>query len=292
MFTTSVSATVLARWPLLQGLRVLWARFWFKRNITLSRRLLEEDIKYAELEALHFKVNKKGKDVLVEKGNWPIKGVILRRFSSDYEVFVQTFGRNELHGLFAMIGDDENIVTILDAGANIGTTAINFHLAYPQARIICIEPDKSNFAELEKNLNLNNVNAIILNKALWSENGWLYFNRQFGDRREWAVAVTDIPNAGESIEACSVNDIIEQHSLQSIDLLKIDVEGSEKEIFLSGSNVSFLDITRYIAIEVHEEIVKQADIARRLVEKGFELSQSGEYLIGRNIRLTTSGTDQ
>jgi hypothetical protein len=43
-----------------------------------------------------------------------------------------------------------------------------------------------------------------------------------------------------------------------------------------------LNKTRFIAIELHNEVLKEDKIEKLLFEKGFLLTKSGEYLIGKN----------
>ena len=72
-------------------------------------------------------------------------------------------------------------------------------------------------------------------------------------------------------------------------MLKIDIEGSEKQLFKNNnSDVDFLDITKFIAIEIHNELNIKEHIENILKERGFSLSESGEYLIGKNRFLTVS----
>ncbi len=60
--------------------------------------------------------------------------------------------------------------TIVDAGANIGTASIYFAQAYPEARIIAIEAEASNFEVLVRNV--RRYPAIIpIHAALWKHDG-------------------------------------------------------------------------------------------------------------------------
>ena len=59
---------------------------------------------------------------------------------------------------------------IVDAGANIGTTSIYFAHRYPEARIIAIEAEASNFALLSKNVEPY-ARITPIHAALWSQDG-------------------------------------------------------------------------------------------------------------------------
>ena len=46
----------------------------------------------------------------------------------------------------------EDVTTVLDIGANIGTTSVLLLNAYPEATVIAVEPDQGNFDVLNENL--------------------------------------------------------------------------------------------------------------------------------------------
>lgn len=58
---------------------------------------------------------------------------------------------------------------IVDTGANIGLAAIFFANWYPEARIIAVEPDSSNYETLRKNI-APYSNIVAVRAALWNEN--------------------------------------------------------------------------------------------------------------------------
>src|SRR6266404_4664431 len=58
---------------------------------------------------------------------------------------------------------------IVDAGANVGFASVFFARKYPNARILAIEPETSNFALLKKNVQ-EYPNVIPIGAALWTDN--------------------------------------------------------------------------------------------------------------------------
>lgn len=52
------------------------------------------------------------------------------------------------------------------------------------------------------------------------------------------------------VRGITVEELMREHGLESIDLLKVDIEGAEKEIFEKCS--PWIDRVRAIAVEVHE----------------------------------------
>ena len=281
----SKTGKVFHRWPFGLAVKVGVLKLLAKVNVWVRTPLLAEDGHYTEIENEGYVVQSHQLGVCVKKKVWQLKGIILRRYTTDFHAFRQIFFHNELNELINFIGT-ESISTILDAGANVGMTALKLETVYPGAKMYCIEPDANNFRTLEANITYNSLNAIAVQTAVWSKSAKLYFDHTFRDGREWSITVTENNTGSHSIEAVSINDLVRIFNLRQIDLLKMDIEGSEKEIFEAGEDaLSFLAITKFIAVEVHEEVVKTEYIGSQLSSRGFDLSKSGEYLIGRNRNL-------
>jgi FkbM family methyltransferase len=275
--------SIYERWPLMQTLAICSARVLKKIKIDVFEELFEEDKKYNQLLALGFQLKRTDKYIVVKKEDLKFSQALLRRRTSDIDVFIQIYVGDEFADLFSIIHDKQEIKTVIDAGANVGISSIKFNSVFPRVSIIAIEPDDENFLLLNKNLSVNNIKSSSIKSGIWNKKVKLYFNRSFRDGKEWSITVTEVPNNGRSIQSLSINDIVEEYKLEIIDILKIDIEGSEKKVFLeSDSNLDFLNKTRFIAIEIHEEFVQKDKIEKILVANGFELKYSGEYLIGKN----------
>jgi FkbM family methyltransferase len=136
---------------------------------------------------------------------------------------------------------------IVDAGANVGYAALRFCSDFPDATIIALEPAKSNVTQLKKNC-APYPNIQIEAAALWSKTTSLSFRSLEVDDN--AFQVTE-DSAGE-IEGISIDEVMRRHHLPYIDLLKIDVEGSEKEVF--SSNVDWLSRVHFMLIETHDRL--------------------------------------
>jgi len=214
--------------------------------------------------------------------------VCLRRRTSDFHVFRQIFMLEQYKPLVQAIneGNCREIRYIIDAGANIGCTAIYFEKCYPGSIIVCIEPDGCNYKALLGNVEMNNLACYIkpIKAALWSDNSNLEIVRDFGDGREWARSVKPTNRRDATVvSGITIADILLKYSLPYIDILKIDIEGAEKHIFKNEDMVEkFLPFVRYLAMEVHEEAISR-DVIRKLLERfNFLHFVTGELLIGIN----------
>jgi FkbM family methyltransferase len=140
---------------------------------------------------------------------------------------------------------------IVDGGANIGMATLYFGVQFPSARIVAIEPEQSNFVLLERNCGyLKNVTLI--KGALWPEAGQLAILD--GSVDKWAFRVTnqvacDLP--GAAIPAVTIPEILQRFNVPRIDILKLDIEGSECELFADRAE-QWLDRIGMIIIELHD----------------------------------------
>ena len=64
---------------------------------------------------------------------------------------------------------------------------------------------------------------------------------------------TSYRNIVDIVETITIDQIVKENNLEFIDLLKIDIEGGEKELFESNYE-NWLPKTKYIAIELHDGI--------------------------------------
>lgn len=204
----------------------------------------------------------------------------IRDNSSDFDVLNQILLKEEYAYVVDFIKFNINIPlnTIVDAGANIGLSALYFSRNFPSANIFCLESDKSNFDVLKKNTSfINNLQSF--NVALWNSNSILSTNSNFRDGRSWSKSVNEIMLGDFSeniVEAIDVNSLFDRYSIEFIDLFKIDIEGSEAKIFSNNSNLSFLDRTNIIVMEIHDEVCDRILINNIMISKGFVIINFNE----------------
>ncbi len=235
----------------------------------------------------HFEVSQSSDFYILSQKN---QRIYFRKNSSDLQVFQQVFLNREYDPVVNIaIDNDIKINFIVDAGANIGLTALKFSHSFPNAQMVCLEPDPQNHHVLEKNLRDGNQhqNCHIWQKALWSSEQSLELINDFRDRREWSRRV-DLPTENTSnhiVQSTSLNSIIAKFNLSEISILKIDIEGAESEIFSKNRSHDFLSIVKIIAIEIHDEVANRKDIYEILRSYNFFIFSSGELTIGVNNTL-------
>jgi len=175
-------------------------------------------------------------------------------------MFAQTFIEMQYH--FPMTPPD----TIVDAGANIGSASLFFAIRFPNARIIALEPDPSNYEILRRNVAAFH-SILPVHAALWSHRGRVALQTKGRAKSETQVIEADANGAGD-IECLSVPDLRTQFGLRSIDLLKMDVEGSEKTIL--DHSASWIENIGTLVVELHEQLAPGTTASFESATKGFD----------------------
>lgn len=171
----------------------------------------------------------------------------LRREATDRKVFYELFVDLERKYL-AYCGHPE---TIVDGGANIGLNTIIYKNAFPATEIVCIEPDPENIKALSRNVNEYHQ-VHIENAGLWNKVCRLKVYDKYGFGKSGIVVEE---NQEGSIQAVSIPYLMEKYGWDHIDLLKLDIETSEKILFYEGY-ADWLSKVKVIYIELHDRVVE------------------------------------
>lgn len=138
-------------------------------------------------------------------------------------------------------------------GVKTGFSTYWFAKKFPKAQIIAIEPDLSNFKILTLNTRKFS-NIKLIRSAIWKDNSYLKV-KDIG-KGHWGLIVEEVPSETTGcIKSITIDDIVKMSEYNTIDILKLDVEGAEKEIF-SSNNIDWLNKVNVIIIELHETMKK------------------------------------
>jgi FkbM family methyltransferase len=170
---------------------------------------------------------------------------------------------------------------IIDGGGNIGLSACFFATKYPNATVISVEPDKDNFKMLQLNCS-NYKNIHTLQCGIWKNNTHLKIENAEAGNNAFIVTETEAAT-GETIEAITILHLMEKYKMPYIDVLKLDVEGAEKEIFEENFE-TWLPKTKVLIIELHDEMKKGCSRAvfKAVNKYDFSFSIKGENIIFTN----------
>jgi FkbM family methyltransferase len=199
--------------------------------------------------------------------------------SSDIDVFDQIIMGLEYEPL-----NDLQPHFILDLGANIGLSSAWFLSRFPRAEVLAVEPDPCNFYLCCHNLARYGRSARVLLGAAWSKRSKVVLSHSSGDGREWASRVYDYPSHGTEpqVDAWDIASLIKMSNAKAVDLLKVDIERSELEVFARGYE-DWLPLVRNICIELHDRECKEVFFTA-LANYDFDLLASDELTICKNLR--------
>jgi len=195
--------------------------------------------------ALQF--TKHGRTTLVPRGHkFPFT---LRADSVDPLVFRQVFVDREYdHAMLGSIHPKQ----IIDAGAHIGSASVFFAKKFPDARIIAVEPDAMNFELLRENTK-SYENIIPVNAALWREDTRVNLTNPNDTSWAFRVEAGTTGNGAGKVRAVTLPTILREFGIEKVDVLKMDVEGAEKDIFENNAS-EWLPRVGLLCIELHDRI--------------------------------------
>ena len=205
----------------------------------------------------------------------PEGGVLhLRPGTSDIPVYLAIF----VTGEYDLLSNLPAVNTIIDLGANTGLSAAWFSRIYPDATIIALEPEAGNYRMLELNVQgLRNVEP--LHAAIWSHDTELEIDStENGVRRDdWAFRSREVGQGGDRVRALSIATLLANYQIETVDILKVDIEGAEVELF-AANPANWLPRVKYLVVETHERFRPGSDtiVTRAMAATHAELEQHSE----------------
>lgn len=174
--------------------------------------------------------------------------IYVRKNGSDIEVFYEVLVKQDYRFKRKLSFEPQVIV---DCGANIGLASVYFKSKYPESTIIAIEPEINNYNMLVNNLkNYSDIHC--LNLGIWSRKANIAVDDSQASDYGFSFHEVD-DHVEDAVKAVSIKNIIEQYSLDRIDILKVDIEGAELELFKNNYD-DWLPFVRVLIIELHDRM--------------------------------------
>ena len=173
----------------------------------------------------------------------------------DYETFATLFEEVYVADVyyFASVSPDPVIV---DCGSNIGIAIFYFKKLYPDSTVLAFEPDPNTFAMLERNVKTAGFsNTTVVNKALSNATGSISFYVD-GMRPGSLVQSTRRESLSQADVQLVEADLLSEYLSGPVDLLKMDIEGSEQEVFEDLAKSGKLSLVREIVMEYHHHMTR------------------------------------
>lgn len=197
--------------------------------------------------------------------------VFLRAHTSDIEAFCQIFVHGELDE-----PTGREVRSIVDAGANIGLAAVFLANKYPQADVLALEVSEGNVSLLRMNVS-GYPRIRQMTAGLWSHQTGLRIVNP--DDAPWAFRVDEVPvGSPGAIPSIGVVDAARFFRSGFIDLLKMDIEGSELAV-LNRDSDAWLPLVGRLMIELHDRFAPGCSEAldRAIARFSHRRTTRGEY---------------
>lgn len=216
------------------------------------------------------------------------RGVLQQIFvSGDYGVLHWEQGRKlaEYHRLIS----ENHPSLIVDAGANIGASAVFFAKSYENSVVFAIEPDEMNWHLLS--INTASLNCVNFHGAVSGEDGELVLTDPglsdwgFRTAKIGAEEMRGAKTVSAICPASILNHPATRHAKPLI--FKIDIEGGEDDLF--SGNTEWMKEFPLIIIELHDWMLPFSGSAKNFLKAvaqyEFDLVHRGEniFLFNRDI---------
>ena len=211
--------------------------------------------------------------------------VYVRVANSDFLVLGEIFDRDE----YAQVKnwDIPRDARIVDLGANIGLASVYFAALYPEAHVVAVEPDQDNCRLIRRNCRrlLRKRRLHVLRAFAAAKDGVAGIDRNV---RAWAFhKVAQIDADHEAVPCLRIQSVMKRTGFDSVDLLKCDIEGSERELFRDCSD--WIGRVRHLIVETHNPYMVR-DLYADLRKSGWQFDITFElqedpvgiaFLVGR-----------
>lgn len=195
--------------------------------------------------------------------------------SSDILTLKEVWGQKEYEPCIELLSKLKiHNPLVVDIGSNVGYSILYFAKNLSGAKFIAVEPDPENFRQLKKNMQANNLNAVQLIQGAWyTKNCRLSISTDYrgGTNASYYVAEKE----DGPIQGYTLPELLNGNT-SGIDLLKIDIEGTES-LLLEDENKArdILKTVRVVAVEIHDDKANRTQIMKNLRVLGFNYFDQG-----------------
>jgi FkbM family methyltransferase len=201
---------------------------------------------FDDLRAASIDVGTGRSRVFLHRGTHADKSVIDQvLFKKQYSIKRLTRGE-EIYNVYGSIVQSGKRPLIVDAGANIGTSAVWFQSRFPDSLVLAIEPDEENASIAERNC--YGLNVEIIRGAVGSEDGKVVITNPEDASWSFRTQASDIG----TIAKFSMTNLIADKQREGCEpfIVKVDIEGGEEELF--SKNLDWLSSVPLVVIELHD----------------------------------------
>lgn len=210
----------------------------------------------------------------------PVRGTVaLREVGSDVLTFHEVFKEQVYAGVASRIA---RCGTVIDLGGNIGLATLYFAHRYPGCRLLVVEPNPPTYDLLVRNVRglVEEGRCRTLMAAVWGEEAELAAAPIDSEHHYSAFATRPLAegeSGGAAMRGLPMRRLIADSGFETVDLLKVDIEGAEVELF--RGDVDWLRGVGAIAIEFHGHSRRESDFDRIMRDYGFEVDDRDRHTV-------------
>lgn len=202
--------------------------------------------------------------------------ISFRAGTHDTQIHVEIFG----NGIYMrqIAGDIMKMRRVIDLGAQTGVFTLSILSKNKNIRVVSVEATSDNASLAKRNMEQNGLSGhvSVLHRAAWGKSGEriLMNLSNCNSGRHSAVRSGHGYTDGEYAETISLRDVV---GGEEVDLLKLDIEGSEYEV-LNSADAETLSRIREIIMEVHGSREQNEALKDHLLNNGFTIKMGNGYM--------------
>src|SRR5579864_6131894 len=189
--------------------------------------------------------------------------VVLRSGTTDVLVFREIFLEDVYKPAITALALTGHGLRVLDCGANIGLFPVQCANCFDNPSVACIEPDSGNLETLRANVAGLTVEVQSIRAFVGVRDGHGYLEDCGSGEWGFKLSHTHVPGT-KPIPVLTVPSVLRSVGWDQVDLLKMDIEGTEAEVF--ADCLEWIDSVRSIIVEIHPPYTIQRftnDISQR-----------------------------
>lgn len=153
------------------------------------------------------------------------------------------------------------VAVVIDVGAHVGRNALEYAREFPEARIVCLEPSPTSFAQLCANVSAQS-RIVPLNLALGARNENATIHLHAGSDQN--SLLEDSPSAAafvgrdfftpvgmSAVEVNTFDEVCRQQSIEFVDFMKVDTQGYELRVLQGARSCLASKRVRSLLLEVN-----------------------------------------
>jgi len=190
----------------------------------------------------------------------------------------------------AQFNPDKKIV-VFDVGANVGNYAAKIISFAPSAVLYCFEPFQDSFAQLSARF-ADNASVTTAQLALSNQEGKrrFYINQHSSETNSLLKPANELQDSFVDVACSTIDAFAQKLGLEYIDVLKIDVQGTELDVLMGAAAMLETQRIRLIRVEVIFDQLYEGqsffgDTLHYLTARGYKFSGFIEPVYNNNHML-------